>query len=96
MFFSSFLIFFNSLLFFFHVSPVFLFTCVSFLFLFFCLRFLFKRYLHSGMSKVTRATVGRDTNKSFRVCEVNLATLKVATKTLTGAVSRTGLSHEER
>ena len=39
-----------------------------------------KSYLHSGRSKVTRVTVGRDTHLSFRVCEVNLATLKVATK----------------
>ena len=32
----------------------------------------------SGRSKVTRVTVGRDRNQSFRVCKVNLATLKVA------------------
>ena len=38
-------------------------------------------FLHSGRSRVTRVTVGRDidqTNQSFRVCKVNLATLKVA------------------
>ena len=29
---------------------------------------------------MTRVTVGHDTDQSFRVCEVNLATLKVATK----------------
>ena len=29
-------------------------------------------------SKVTPVTVGRDTDQSFRVCKVNLATLKVA------------------
>ena len=34
--------------------------------------------MHSGRSKATRVTVGRDTNQSFRVCEANLATLKVA------------------
>ena len=53
----------------------------SFSLFFFCLRFFsfFEGSLHSGRSKVTRATVGRDTNQSFRVCNVHLATLKVAT-----------------
>ena len=44
--------------------------------------FVFGRSLHSGKSKATRGTVGRDidqpTNQSFRVCEVNFSTLKVA------------------
>ena len=51
-------------------------------FLRFCV-FFFKS-LYSGRSKVTRGTVGRDihqpTNQSFRVCKVNLATLRVAMK----------------
>ena len=41
--------------------------------------FFFQGSSHSGKSKVTRVTVGRDTKQSFRVCKVNLATLKVAT-----------------
>ena len=49
--------------------------------LFFSFQFLFhylKGSLHSGRWKVTRVTVGRDTNQSFRVCKVTRATLKVA------------------
>ena len=46
--------------------------------------FIFLGNLHSGRSKVTRGTVGRDihqpANQSFRVCKVNLATLNVAIK----------------
>ena len=45
------------------------FACVSFQFVV----FLKKSSLHSGRSKVTRATVGRDTKQSFRVCKVKLA-----------------------
>ena len=46
---------------------------------FFLLAFLFIFFsLHSGRSKVTRVTVGRDVDKSSRVCKVNLSTLKVA------------------
>ena len=43
----------------------------------FYLRFfsIFKKgYLHSGRSKVTRVTVGRDIHQSSRVCKGNLAT----------------------
>ena len=40
--------------------------------------FTFEGSVHSGRSKVTRIMVGRDTNQSFRVCKVNLATLNVA------------------
>ena len=53
-----------------HVDLCQFFACVSFSFPF------FQGSLLSGRSKVTRATVGRITNQSFRVCEVNLATLK--------------------
>ena len=35
-------------------------------------------YVPTEAGRVTRATVGCDTNQSFRVCNVNLATLKVA------------------
>ena len=38
----------------------------------------FKGSLQAGKSKVTRVTVCRDTDQSFRVCHVNLATPKVA------------------
>ena len=76
--FFIFLIFFVFLflfLFFHFVFPHF--SCVSF-------HFLFLSSLHSGRSKVARGTVGRDihqpTNQNFRVCKVNLATLKVAMK----------------
>ena len=63
------------------------FSCVSFLFpfsFFFLLAFLFNSfckvpYIRAGQ-KVTRVTVGRDIHPSFRVCKVNLATLKVAIK----------------
>ena len=57
------------------------FSC--FLVFFFCLRF-FSSFgsLNSGRSKVTRVTVGRDIHRSCRVCKVNLATLKVATKNM--------------
>ena len=55
----------------------FFFCCVSVHFLLFLLllAFLFilgfcNGSLHSGKSKATCATVGRDTNQSFRVCEV--------------------------
>ena len=44
-------------------------VCVSIHFLCF-----FKGSLHSGRSKVTRVAVGRNTDQSFRVCKVNLAT----------------------
>ena len=68
--------------------PVFFFTCVSFHFpfflFFFCLRFFSIFFqtssLRSGWSKATRVTVGRHTDQSFGVCDVNLATLKVAMK----------------
>ena len=50
-----------------------IFSCVSFHFLF---SFLL-RSLHSGRSKETRVTVGRDIHQSFRVCKVDIATLKV-------------------
>ena len=36
----------------------------------------FQGSLHSGRSKVTRVTVGRDTDQRFRACKVNLATPK--------------------
>ena len=55
-----------------------------FFFFFFIFPFFFKKKKgssHSGRSKVTRVTVGRDTDQSFRFCKVNLATLKVAMKT---------------
>ena len=44
-------------------------------FFFVYLRFFsfLKASSHSGRSKVTRTTVGRDTNQSLGVCEVNLA-----------------------
>ena len=71
----------------FHFSPFFTlaFLVIFFLFFVFCLRFfsffdIFKGDLHSGRSKVTRVTVGRDTNQSFRVCIVNLATPEVVKK----------------
>ena len=87
--------------FFFIFSP-FLENCVSFHFFlfFFCLRFFsfpsFKGYLHSGRSMVARVTVGRDTNQSFRVCKVNLATLKVATRTTNARLSVAGKQHLPR
>ena len=66
---------------FFHLTtfflPTFLFHFLFSCFFFACVPF-FDGYLHSGRSKVTPATVGRDTNQSFRVCKVDLATLKVA------------------
>ena len=77
-------------LFFFHF-PRFLHAFLFiFFFLVFCVRFysffqfFFLGSLHSGRSKVTRVTVGRDTNQSIRVCKVNLATMKVATNSLNG------------
>ena len=58
----------------FSIFLAFLFIFFFFLcFIFFC---FCQGYLHSGRSEVTRVTVGRD--KVFRVCKVNLATLKVA------------------
>ena len=57
----------------FPILPFFVFACVSFHFL------NFFSSLHLGRSTVTRGTVGRDTCQSFRVCKVDLATLKVAT-----------------
>ena len=53
---------------------LFFFSCVSFPFF-----FKKKRSLHSGRSKITRVTVGRD-HQCFRVCKVNLVALKVAIK----------------
>ena len=58
-----------------------------FLFVFFLLAFLFifcffEGYLHSGKSKVTRDTVGRDihpTSQSCGTCKGNVATLEAAT-----------------
>ena len=50
-----------------------IFFCFFFFFLFF-----FFNSLHSGRSKVTRGTVGRDVHQSFGVCKVNLATPNVA------------------
>ena len=62
-------------------------VCVFFIFhVFFVFFFIFLLFFvacvssHPGRSKVTRATVGRDTDKSFRVCKVNLATLKSRNK----------------
>ena len=76
---------FSFVFFFFFIFPVFLILAFLFIFFFssfhFCLVFL-KDSLHSGKSKVTRVTVGRDTNQptnqSSRVCKVDLPTLKVA------------------
>ena len=51
---------------------------VRFLFFVCFFDFLFQGSLHSGRSEVTRVTVGRDTDQSFRVCKVDLSTLKVA------------------
>ena len=60
----------------FHFSPFFL--SFLFFFFFFLLAFLFIFFsffnsLHSGRSKVTRVTVGRDVHQIFYVCKVNLA-----------------------
>ena len=41
--------------------------------------FNFERYLHSGRSKVTCVTVGRDANQCVRVCKVKSCDLQVAT-----------------
>ena len=83
-FFYVFILFFHFSRFFFlaflsiFIFPVFFF--LAFLFLFFL--FFEKNSLHSGRSKVTRVTVGRDidqpTNQCFGVCKDHLATLKVA------------------
>ena len=60
--------------------PFFHFLICSYYYYFLIFPFLI--VFDSGKSKVTRVTVGRDTtNQSFRVCKVNLATRKVATKT---------------
>ena len=67
--------------FFFVVFAFFFLRSFSCFFLFYFLLaflFIFDGSLHSGRSKVTRVTVGRDTNQSLRVCKLNLATLKVA------------------
>ena len=92
MFFFDFFIF-PSVLFylrFFSISFFLVLFLLAFLFIFiflvlFLLAFLFiffkKQVLYiSGWSKVTRFTVGRHTDQSFGVCDVNLATLKVAMK----------------
>ena len=60
-------------------------------FVFFFVFLCFQSFLHSGRSKVTRVTVGRDTTiQSFRVCKVNLATLKVATTTTQSTSTQEG------
>ena len=59
-----------------------MFFLLAFLSFFFCLRFFSfcKSSSRSGRSKVTRVTVGHDTDQSVRVCKDDLATLKVAMK----------------
>ena len=82
-FFLDFFMFFHFLLFFL-LAFLFILFFLVFVFVFSCVSVHFPASLLSGRSKVTRVTVGRDihqpTNQSFRVCKVNLGTLKVAKK----------------
>ena len=74
--FFDFLFFYFPRFFFFYLGVFSFSFLVAFLFIFFL--YVFQGSLHSGRSQVTSITVGRDTNKSFRVCKVDLATLQVA------------------
>ena len=72
----------------FHFSPSSFFPCVSFRFLFlvFSLRFfslfLFLKKICTFGQVKSNARRHRPTNQSFRVCKVNLATIKVASRVL--------------